>query len=180
MQYSGSSFPCKEQCPITVAWTQSLFHVMRSKVSCCQFMGSSMSSMSNLLFPYSTTLSYWCVLVVAKGLPVLLQCSPLQEMTVVTIFSCLLSGKESKKKKKSPGFPSRLSLISHPSDTVKDPLNCKGCCDSKWWQTPASAVGGREGEGSSLTGISCPPTHFLEQGGTASRSLPSSSSLKTY
>ena len=74
-----------------------------------------MSSMSNLLFPYSTTLSYWCVLVVAKGLPVLLQCSPLQEMTVVTIFSCLLSGKESKKKKKKaqdfpPDFPSYLTL----------------------------------------------------------------------
>ena len=70
--------------------------------------------MSNLLFPYSTTLSYWCVLVVAKGLPVLLQCSPLQEMTVVTIFSCLFTAKETKKKKKAqdfpPDFPSYLTL----------------------------------------------------------------------
>ena len=164
-------FHARNNAQSTVAWTQSLFHVMRSKVSWCQFMGSSMSSMSNLLFPYSTTLSYWCVLVVAKGLPVLLQCSPRQEMTVVTIFSCLLSGKESKKKK-AQDFPSRLSLISHPSDTVKDPLNCKVCCDSKWWQTPASAVGGREGEGSSLTGISCPPTHALEQEGTATGPFP--------
>lgn len=164
-------FHARNNAQSTVAWTQSLFHVMRSKVSWCQFMGSSMSSMSNLLFPYSTTLSYWCVLVVAKGLPVLLQCSPRQEMTVVTIFSCLLSGKESKKKK-AQDFPSRLSLISHPSDTVKDPLNCKVCCDRKWWQTPASAVGGREGEGSSLTGISCPPTHALEQGGTATGPFP--------
>ena len=68
---------------------------------------------SNLLFPYSTTLSYWfCALMVAKGLPVLLQCSPLQEMTVVTIFSSLLSGKE-RKKEKSPGFP--LQTFPHIS-----------------------------------------------------------------
>ena len=172
-------FHARNNAQSTVAWTQSLFHVMRSKVSWCQFMGSSMSSMSNLLFPYSTTLSYWCVLVVAKGLPVLLQCSPRQEMTVVTIFSCLLSGKESKKKK-SPEFP--LQTFPHIS-----PFRyCQRSSELQsllWPQMVAnpSLRSRRQGGRRELPDWDQLPSHACSRARRhCHRSLPSSSSLKTY
>ena len=134
MQYAGSSFPCKEQCPIYNGLDTVFISCYEKQNELVPVHGLiDVFKESNLLFPYSTTLSYWfCALMVAKGLPVLLQCSPLQEMTVVTIFSSLLSGKERKKRKKPrispPDFPhiSPFKYCQRPSELQRADVTANG------------------------------------------------------
>lgn len=69
-----------------------------------------------------------------------------------------------RKAKESQDFPSRLSFTSHPSDTGhRPPWAAREAVTANDGKIPASSVGGREGEGSLLTGIGPPPAHVLEQ-----------------
>ena len=68
-----------------------------------------------------------------------------------------------RKAKESQDFPSRLSFMSHPSDTGhRPPWAAREAVTANGGKIPASSVGGREGEGGLLTGLGHPPAHVLE------------------